>query len=135
VKTDALTTLDRLVTSGKSREQRLTTLIRSPDEADIHWFMHVPTCFNDALDIRRTNRIFEPDNKNIWTQGSNFSFGPGDTIYDTPRAYERWADALQHIRFCFKVSIAIAVTAAKRISETHTSPRVPGHVTFTITMS
>lgn len=87
--------------------------------------MHVPTCFNNALDIRRTVRVGSP--KPVWTQGANFSFAPGDTIYDTPHGYQAWADALRHIRYCFHVSDATAVSPS-----TTGAARQPGSVTFTV---
>jgi len=99
--------------------------MRTPDEADGDWFMHVPTSFNNALDIRRTVRV--GSSESVWTQGANFSFAIGDTIYDTLRAYERWADALQHIRYCVTVSQATAVSPS-----TANAPRQPGYVGFNL---
>jgi hypothetical protein len=125
VRTEALSTLTKLTTGGKTREHRLLSLMRSPDEPAADWFMHVPICFNNALDIRRTVRVGSP--KPVWTQGANFSFAPGDTIYDTSDGYQTWAAALRHIRYCFHVSGATAVS-----SPTTTAPRQPGTITFTV---
>lgn len=125
MRTEALSTLTKLVTGGKTREHRLTTLMRVPEDANADWFMHVPVCFNNALDIRRTIRVGSA--KPVWTQGANFSFSPGDTIYDTAQAYDRWADALLHIRYCFHVSQATAVSPP-----TTGAARQPGSVTFTV---
>lgn len=125
MKAEGLKILGKLEASSKTRERRLTTLIRSPDEADGDWFMHVPVSFNNALDIRRTERVGSLES--VWTQGGNFSFAIGDTIYDTPRAYERWADALQHIGYCITVSQATAVSPP-----TVTTPRHSGYVGFNL---
>lgn len=125
MRTEALSTLTKLVTGGKTREHRLTTLMRAPEDASADWFMHVPVCFNNALDIRRTIRVGA--DKPVWTQGANFSFSAGDTIYDTTQAYDRWADALLHIRYCFHVSQATAVSPP-----TTGAGRQPGSVTFTV---
>lgn len=125
MRTEALSTLTKLVTGGKTREHRLTTLMRTPEDANDDWFMHLPVCFNNALDIRRTIRVGA--DKPIWTQGANFSFAAGDTFYDTQQAYDRWADALQHIHYCFHVSQATAVSPP-----TTATGRQPGSVTFTV---
>ena len=69
--------------------------------------MHVPDTFNDALDIRLSEVAKEP--RPVWTQGANFSFALGDTVYDTPLAYKVWSEALQHIRTCIQVSQATPV--------------------------
>ena len=34
------------------------------------------------------------------------NFQPGDTLYDTPKAYSVWHTALQHIEFCLQVDSA-----------------------------
>ena len=107
------------------RKKRLRSLLRSPDAADDDWFMHVPDTFNDALDIRLTEVVSEP--RPIWTQGANFSFAPGDTIYDTPLAYQVWSEALQHIRTCLQISQATSVQPP-----TGGSPRQLGSVTFRV---
>ena len=131
MKTEALTTLAKLSSGDDSqdkrdkREKRLRTLLRAPDAADDDWFMHVPLALNDALDIRLTAVVGEP--RPIWTQGANFSFAPGDTIYDTPLAYQVWSEALQHIRTCLQVSQATSVQPP-----TGGTPRQPGAVTFSV---
>jgi hypothetical protein len=131
VKSEALATLTKLSSDADTqekrdkREKRLRSLLRSPDAADDDWFMHVPDTFNDALDIRLTEVVSEP--RPIWTQGANFSFAPGDTIYDTPLAYQVWSEALQHIRTCIQVSQATSVQPP-----TGGTPRQPGAVTFSV---
>jgi hypothetical protein len=53
--TKALDILGRLTRVGARKEERLTDEFRVP-EADTTpgWFMQVPKCFNDALDIKQT---------------------------------------------------------------------------------
>lgn len=125
--TEALHTLTKLITGGKTREERLKTLLRPPERAAAHWFMHLPPAFNNALDIRRTVRVGEREL--VWTQGANFSFSVGDTIFDNEAGYGPWDAALKQIRFCFQVSNATAVSPPNP-----RSPRQSGSVTFTVSI-
>jgi len=125
VRTEALSTLTQLVAGDKTREHRLTTLLRIPEDANEDWFIHVPIYFNNALDIRRTIRVGAA--RPVWTQGANFSFSSGDTLYDTAQAYDCWSEALLQIRYSFHVSQAIAVSPP-----TNGAARRPGSVTFTV---
>jgi len=63
----------------------------------------------------------------IWTQGREFKFKAGDIIYDTPRGYEQWSEALRHIRFCIQVRSATDAT-----SPPPPATRSAGTVTFDI---
>ena len=38
-----------------------------------------------------------------WTQGAEYSFSEGHVIYDTPKAYRIWKEALQHISYMVNV--------------------------------
>lgn len=124
----ALDILDR-VTRGRGRkEDRLTDLLRDP-ESDVTpgWFMHVPKCFNEALDIKKAPRVIDRKPQLVWTQGSLFAFKTGDIIYDTERAYEQWSQALRYI--------GVAVQVRKAVDATSSSPgasRIPGSVTFDV---
>jgi hypothetical protein len=125
--TDALNILGKLIGS-KSRENRLTELLRSPYDEDENtgWFMHVPICFNNALDIQSTTRVGTA--RPVWTQGGNFDFHVGDSIYDTRLAYAMpWGQALHNIRYCFSVTQATPAQAA-----TKSSLRNAGSVTFDV---
>jgi len=109
------------------KEHRLTTLLRDPEiDATPGWFMHVPNCFNDALDIRQTSRVKGGKASNVWTQGCNFSFKVGDTIYNSPRAYEPWTQALPH------VCVAIQVRSVTASGGPLVSESAAGVVTFDI---
>src|ERR1019366_4498825 len=112
MKQNSLQILDKLVKPEKQRQRRLSDLLRPPDIAAVDWFMFVPTCFNAALDIQQTTRIIEKRETLQWTQGSTFSFSVGDIIYDTPKAYEKWSDALKHVRYCFHITDATPVAPA-----------------------
>lgn len=87
--------------------------------------MYLPTCFNDALDIRRTTRIEDKVPVERWTQGSSFGFRAGDILYDTPEAYQDWATARPRLRACIQVRDATPVTPAQP-----GVPRSPGRVEF-----
>lgn len=58
------------------------------------WAFAVKPCFRDQLDIRLTERIIDKKPQRAWTQGRNFCFSVGDTIYSTPFAYEDWDAAI-----------------------------------------
>ena len=89
--------------------------------------MCVPQFFNDALDIKQTERVKNKKKTLVWTQGSSFSFKIGDTLYDTPNAYRVWSEALKSINLCIQVK-----TTSSAGSTEGDSGRFPGSVTFTI---
>ena len=122
---EAIRILDQITSSAKNRQHRVTGLMRSPTKADPDWFMCVPPCFNAALDILQTTRILDRQQSLTWTQGSNFSFAAGDVIYNDPRAYNEWLDALRHLRYCVHITTANSVTPGER-----SSTRNSGSVTF-----
>jgi hypothetical protein len=92
------------------RPRRLTDTLRHPEQDYTQdWYMCVPKCFNDALDIKKTTRVERNEEgkrieKLVWTQGAAFSFKIGDVLYDTPLAYRLpWTEALQHITIALQV--------------------------------
>jgi hypothetical protein len=97
----------RLTRTGASTK-RLITLLRPHDSVALDWAMFVPTCFNAALDILQTERITKVNGGKtkmlMWTQGNNFQFSAGDTLYDTPLAYNRWSEALAELNCCVQVT-------------------------------
>lgn len=97
--------------------------------------MCVPSCFNNALDIRQTLRKKDGKESLIWTQGSAFSFKPGDTIYHTPKAYSEWSEAVRHLCLCIQVHQATDASPEKSIADGGTVPRNPGVVRFSILTS
>src|SRR5438445_12014191 len=79
-------TLDRVTRTRADKEERLMDLLHDPEADKIGgWFMHVPPCFNWALDIKQTPRILVPKTKPVLvrTQGREFRFqaGDGSTIH------------------------------------------------------
>ena len=125
MKQNALQILDRLIKPETKRQRRLTELLRPPEVDSYDWFMFVPTCFNAALDIQQTIRMIEKQETLQWTQGSTFSFSVGDIIYNTAKAYEKWSEAVKHIRYCFHVTDATPVAPANGSAH-----RKPGKVKF-----
>jgi hypothetical protein len=125
---ETLDILQRLSEGASMRQKRLPQLLK-PAEAEYAegWFMCVPKCFNDSLDIRLTERIVHGHAAVVWTQGSAFSFSEGDTLYDTRNAYKVWSEALKSISLGVQVKRAIAAGAASGGSR-----RSPGSVAFEI---
>ena len=123
-----LAILDRLKSPQEKKPERLSELLRDPDaDATPHWFMNVPKCFNEALDIRETTRVIKKTPTLVWTQGSTFAFKPGDILYDTEKASGEWSEALRHI----KVSLHIrSATCAN--SQQPGASRAPGVVSFDV---
>jgi hypothetical protein len=123
-----LTILDELIREKSTREKRGTDLLKDPTaETTDGWYMCVPSCFNESLDIKRTVRVKGKKKDLVWTQGSWFSFKRGDTVYDTPEAYKVWSDALKHIGLCVQIKTASNVGLSQGNSE-----RFSGSVTFSI---
>jgi hypothetical protein len=123
----SLELLKEVTSKNAIRQTRSLDLLKHPEKDSDGWFMCVPSCFNEALDIKQTERVTNGKKTICWTQGASFSFKPGDTIYDTPIAYEVWSEALKHINICFSVNNAINAGASE-----DGKCRYPGLVTFVI---
>lgn len=124
----ALKLLEHIIREKPTRENRHTDLLRDPSaEFAQGWFMCVPTCFNDALDIKQTERVQNKNKTITWTQGSSFSFKVGDMLYDTPGAYTNWSEALTQIGLGVQVD-----TASNAGPSEENTGRVSGRVTFSI---
>jgi len=108
----AINILQHLLADNTNK--RLLDLLKHPDNQHPQdWYMYVPSCFNDALDIRKIIHTHNKKKTLTWTQGKLFSFKRGDTLYDTPLAYEeQWSQALKVINFCVLVKDAQNVTPA-----------------------
>lgn len=119
-------------TQKKGRTKRLTDLLKAPEADDTpDWFMCLPSCFNDALDLRQTTL----EGNTQWTQGSAFSFKTGDTLYDTPQAYHQWKEALRHIKIGVQVHSATDAVPEKRSKEKGLlAPRYAGSVRISISL-
>ena len=153
-KDDSLKLLEKLITQkflGKKRryptkEKRLTEFLKNPERTltdNDEWFIYVPSCFNDCLDIAKTDRRFktgckikdkktekmrdETKIRKVWTQGSRFAFHRGCTLYDTPKAYHRWCDAINEIKYCVSIHSGTSAEPAMNKKE-----RITGAVEFSI---
>jgi len=124
----ALSILDQLIRERRPKQTRLTDLLRDPVGGTAEgWYMCVPSCFNDALDIKQTERVENKKKVLVWTQGSIFSFKSGDTVYDTPDAYKVWSEALKTIGLCVQVKTGAGAAAIEG-----KTGGFPGSVTFLI---
>ncbi|NQT88275.1 hypothetical protein HQ560_16020 [bacterium] len=136
VREEALDRLDGILALRK-RDKKLETLLSDfPDGCTAGWHVAVPACFRDALDIKWTERKKDKVGEWKWIQASAFSFRPGDTLYDSPKAYGTWAGALGQLRFALVVTDASPAVPAKPASvapETAEDvPRAPGVVAFDV---
>ena len=128
-KDETIELLNKLITQKRSKktgkypikEKRYKELLKNPvlNSIDEKWFIYVPSCFNDCLDIAKTDRSFktgrkfkddktgkikdETEIKKEWTQGSRFAFHRGCILYDTPNAYQKWSYAINEIKYCISI--------------------------------
>lgn len=95
--------------NDKSRHQRrsLNLIANFTDGYAEDWHFAVGECFKDELDIKYTKRIEKSEKVMRWTQGHSFCFAEGHIIYDTPKAYLQWSEALKHIKLCCSVLRAV----------------------------
>ena len=68
-----------------------------------NWYFAVGAFFQNSLDIKYTKRIIQKKTTYQWTQGPFYSFGEGHIIYDTPKAYQIWDEALKYINYACRV--------------------------------
>lgn len=103
----ALKLLGFMKKEWQPKDGRLTDLLCLPErQGSLGWFMHVPGCFNDGLDIKQTPRVVTKGvTQMVWTQGSGFDFKAGDVFYDV-EANGQWSEAIQKIRICVRVITA-----------------------------
>ncbi len=120
--------LDSLLNSKAIRKQRTIKLLKDPvTEYTEDWYMFVPKCFNAALDIKYTIKSVNKVKKLVRTQGITFSFKKGDILYNTPKAYLQWSEALKYIKLCVDVEQSSDVTPPSKDKR-----RYPGFVFFRI---
>jgi len=122
---DDIHNLFNSLTSQSGKQKRTEALLKSPHgDSPSEWFMYIPPFFNNALDIRDTERKKDKISYWVWTQGADFSFSVGDVIYDTKEAYKTWSEAIK------KIGICIQVTRAVSASSSEAGFRFPGRISF-----
>lgn len=90
---------------NQTRTERLNTfLARFENGYAADWAYRLPEHFKDSLDIRWTSRVKKGVQESCWTQGSRFDFREGYVIYDSPKGYAVWNEALQHINSVFQIT-------------------------------
>jgi len=72
----------------------------------VGWFMAVKECYRNQLDIKLTERKKNKKSFLEWTQGPYFCFAEGDLFYDTPKAYNKWEQALKVIKKACQITSA-----------------------------
>lgn len=122
----ALAVLDYIIREKSTRENRSTDLLKEPHaESTEGWYMHVPSCFHAALDIKLTERKENGKSVLVWTQGSFFSFKTGDILYDTSDINSSWPP--KHMNLCLQVQSGANAGTVEGKNE-----RFPGFVTISI---
>jgi len=122
---DDIRNLFNSLTSQLGKQKRTETLLKSPHgDSPSEWFMYIPPFFNNALDIRDTERKKDKISYWVWTQGADFSFSVGDIIYDTKYAYNPWSEALKKIKICIQVTKAVSASSSEA------GFRFPGRISF-----
>ena len=93
----------------KGRRVRGAPTVTFVDGYAVGFRMAVPECFKSAFDILQTPRKVDGLETWQWTEGIPpcYSFGAGDTVYDTPLAYVgTWGEALKHIDYAIVIAEA-----------------------------
>ena len=109
--------MKNLMDTKKSKGKRVTELLREPEENITQWYMCIPKCFNDALDIKKTTRVENKQEQLTWTQGILFSFKVGDIIYDAPEGYTLpWSEALQKIKTVIQITQIAGATQSNQMA-------------------
>ena len=137
----------------RKKQQRLIDLIavfepfQSASQQPLHvasgWHFCVPLSFRPALDIQLTERVvktastpsefhstgkkFQKKNTMQWTQGSWFHFQAGDTLYDSPHAYQKWD--LRNFGICLDIKKAASAEPPNKKNKTD---RYPGAIIFDV---
>ena len=124
---DEIPAMKKYPKSAKRANRSLELIAEFKDGYAKNWYFAVGECFKDELDIKYTQRIEkikingkiqyeEVLDKNgklkkkaktkkvrRWTQGTSYSFAEGHVIYDVPKVYLPWREALHHIKLACHV--------------------------------
>ena len=102
------------LTTRHGKQKRSLELLKPPEAPPpADWFFCVPAFFHNALDLKLSDRKKDGQSYQVWTQGADFSFSVGDTLYDTPAAYEPWAEAMKKIHLCAQVVEAVPASGTE----------------------
>ncbi len=102
------------LTTRQGKQKRSLELLKDPEGPPPRgWFLCAPAFFNNALDLKLSDRRRDGESLEVWTQGADFSFSVGDTLYDTPEAYEPWDRAIAKIRLCAQVLEAVPASGTE----------------------
>lgn len=82
-KQHSMNVLAELATAAARKNARLLTFLKEPDSSTTDWAYVISASFNEALDIKLTDRVSEGEKGKVWTQGGNFSFKPGDVVHSS----------------------------------------------------
>jgi hypothetical protein len=96
------------------------------------WHFAVGECFRDELDIKLTPRKVDGMDVMRWTQGEEYHFAEGHVVYDTPKAYIQWSEALKHIN-CVCSVLWATPNKIKTITDSNNKKKsklIVGHVRF-----
>ena len=77
----SLKVLGELTSTAARKSTRLLSFLKEPDSSTPNWAYGLSPSFNEALDIKLTDRVSESGKGKVWTQGANFNFKPGDVIH------------------------------------------------------
>ncbi|MEY3391248.1 MAG: hypothetical protein RLZZ322_96 [Verrucomicrobiota bacterium] len=80
-KENAVKLIAEIVASASRKSARLLSLLKEPDSYSSGWAYVVSPSFNEALDIKLTDRVSDGGKGKVWTQGGNFNFKPGDIVH------------------------------------------------------
>jgi hypothetical protein len=77
----SLVVLETLTSTGARKSARLLTFLKEPDSETDNWDYKLTPAFNEALDIKMTDRVNDGGKGKVWTQGANFNFKAGDVVH------------------------------------------------------
>lgn len=89
----------------KARErERSTELIADfKDGFADGWYFVIRECFKEELDIKLTDRKKDKISYQVWTQGPDYCFSEGQTLYDSRQGYADWKTAMANINIACQI--------------------------------
>jgi hypothetical protein len=77
----SLLVLDSLTGTNARKSVRLLTFLKDPHLETTNWAYKLTPAFNEALDIKMTDRVNDTGKGKVWTQGGSFNFKTGDVVH------------------------------------------------------